>query len=61
MGRRPFAPAVVQAIHQAQQEAAAWQCRAVGSEHLLLGLLSVEDSVASQLLSEVGVVWRCDV
>ena len=27
----------------------------IGSEHLLLGLLSVEDSVASQLLSEVGV------
>ena len=27
----------------------------VGSEHLLLGLLSVEDSVASELLFENGV------
>ena len=53
MGRRPFAPAMVQAIHQAQQEAAVWQCRAVGSEHLLLAL--TRDDYARRLLQAAGL------
>jgi ATP-dependent Clp protease ATP-binding subunit ClpC len=43
------------AVASAQSEAKRLGHRQVGSEHLLLGLLSLEGSVASQALTSVGV------
>jgi ATP-dependent Clp protease ATP-binding subunit ClpC len=43
------------AVTGAQSEARRLGHRQVGSEHLLLGLLNVEQSVASQALTSVGV------
>ena len=43
------------AIVKSEQEAAQAQCEKVGTEHLLLGLLSEVDSAASQILESYGL------
>jgi Clp amino terminal domain, pathogenicity island component len=50
-----FGPDARRAIHEAKQAAQAMQHNFVGTEHLLLGVLSVPDGVAGEILSELGV------
>jgi ATP-dependent Clp protease ATP-binding subunit ClpA len=50
-----FSPAAKQAIMRAQDEAIALGDDFVGTEHLLLGMTGIPDSVAGQLLAESGL------
>ena len=55
-GQIPFTPRAKQALELALREALALGGRAVGSEHILLGLLRVEDGVAFRVLDALDVV-----
>jgi Clp amino terminal domain, pathogenicity island component len=51
----PLSQACKHALNFAQEEADAVKCRVIAPEHLLLGLLRVEDSLAAQLLRQRGI------
>src|SRR5947209_7293616 len=51
----PLAPDTKLALHNAVDESDRLKDRHIGTEHLLLGLLRVEGSVAAQTLFELGL------
>jgi uncharacterized protein YbbC (DUF1343 family) len=51
----PLAPETKQALHCAHEESERLGDRHIGTEHLLLGLLRLERSIAVQLLFELGL------
>jgi Clp amino terminal domain, pathogenicity island component len=51
----PLSQACKHALNFAQEEAGALKSRVIAPEHLLLGLLRVEDSMAAQLLRQRGI------
>jgi len=51
----PLAPDTKQGLHYAYEESERLGDRHIGTEHLLLGLLRLEGSLAAQLLFEVGL------
>ncbi len=53
-----FTPAAQNALSQAQKEASELGHTYIGTEHLLLGLISVGSSVASELLSRRGLSYE---
>lgn len=55
MGKLPQTPRAKKAIEYAIEEARSLVHNYVGTEHLLLGLLRVEEGVASQVLAELGI------
>lgn len=55
MGRLPQTPTAKRSIELAIEEARGLQHNYIGTEHLLLGLLRLEDGVASNVLRECGV------
>jgi|SRR5579862_8282854 len=58
-GDRPrFTPLSKQALEHASTEAVTFGHNYIGCEHLLLGLVSVEDGLASQVLRRMGVELR---
>jgi ATP-dependent Clp protease ATP-binding subunit ClpA len=50
-----FTPRAKKALQYAQEEAARLSHNYVGTEHILLGLVRCEDSVASQVLTSLGI------
>jgi ATP-dependent Clp protease ATP-binding subunit ClpA/post-segregation antitoxin (ccd killing protein) len=54
----PFTPLAKDALEQANKEALSAGQSSVGCEHLLLGLVAVEDGLASQVLRRMGVELR---
>lgn len=54
-GMIPYTPVAIRALSQAQKEAKALNHTYVGTEHILLGLLHEETSVAAKLLADLGV------
>jgi ATP-dependent Clp protease ATP-binding subunit ClpA len=57
-GRPRFTPLTKKALEHAATEATAFGHNYIGCEHLLLGLVSVEDGLASQVLRRMGVELR---
>ncbi len=55
MGRLPVTPAAKRAIENAMQECRKLEHNQIDTEHLLLGLLREEYSVASQILINLGI------
>jgi ATP-dependent Clp protease ATP-binding subunit ClpC len=55
VGKLPHTPRVKKAIEYAIEEARNLVHNYVGTEHLLLGLLRVEEGVASQVMAELGI------
>jgi uncharacterized protein YbbC (DUF1343 family) len=55
----PLAPELKRVLHYAHEESDRLQDRHIGNEHLLLGLMREERSLAAQVLGELGV--RLDV
>ena len=53
-GRIPFTPRSKKSLHLALSEAQARGDNCVGSEHLLLGIARVEESVGAQMLADRG-------
>jgi predicted transcriptional regulator len=53
-GPMPMTPRLKQAFKEAVDEAKQRRYRHVGTEHLLLGLVDVEDGLAAQLLERLG-------
>src|SRR5260221_11115232 len=51
----PLAPDTKQALHYAYEESVGLGDHHIGTEHLLLGLLRLESSLASQILVELGL------
>src|SRR5258708_18236291 len=51
----PLAPDTKQALHYAYDESVGLGNRHIGTEHLLLGLLRLESSLAAQILVELGL------
>ncbi len=51
----PLAPDTKQALHYAYEESVGLGDRHIGTEHLLLGLLRLETSLAAQILVELGL------
>jgi uncharacterized protein YbbC (DUF1343 family) len=51
----PLAPDAKQALHYAHDESERLGDRHIGTEHLLLGLLRLEHSIAGQILFELGL------
>lgn len=51
----PSTPRLVRALHFAEQEALAFEQPALGAEHLLLGLLREDESLAAEALAALGV------
>jgi ATP-dependent Clp protease ATP-binding subunit ClpC len=47
-------PRLKQAFHEAVKEAKERRYRHVGTEHLLLGLVDIEDGLAAQVLEGLG-------
>lgn len=56
--KAPFTPLAKQALERAATEAASFGHNYIGCEHLVLGLVSVEDGLASQVLRRMGVELR---
>jgi ATP-dependent Clp protease ATP-binding subunit ClpA len=56
--RPRFTPATKKALENAATEAISFGHNYIGCEHLLLGLVSVEDGLASQVLRRMGVELR---
>ncbi|GIU88163.1 MAG: hypothetical protein KatS3mg009_2678 [Acidimicrobiia bacterium] len=56
--RPPFTPLASLALERTTQEALALGHNYVGCEHLLLGLLAVEDGLASRVLRRMGLELR---
>lgn len=54
----PFTPLAKEALEVANKEALGFGHNYVGCEHLLLGLLGVEDGLASQVLRRMGLELR---
>ena len=54
----PLGPETKRALHYAHDESHRLADRHIGTEHMLLGLLRLEDSVAAEVLSELGL--RCE-
>jgi ATP-dependent Clp protease ATP-binding subunit ClpA len=54
----PFSPLAKEALERATKEALGLAHNYVGCEHLLLGLIAVEDGLASQVLRRMGVELR---
>jgi ATP-dependent Clp protease ATP-binding subunit ClpA len=54
-GTIPYTPVAIRALSQAQKEAKALNHTYVGTEHILLGLLHEETSIAAKLLADLGV------
>jgi ATP-dependent Clp protease ATP-binding subunit ClpC len=57
-GAAPFTPLAKEALERATKEALGLGHNYVGCEHLLLGLIAVEDGLASQVLRRMGVELR---
>lgn len=55
MGRLPLTPRTKKVIYYSKEEARKLDHNYVGTEHLLLGLLRVEDGVAAQVLMNLGL------
>jgi ATP-dependent Clp protease ATP-binding subunit ClpC len=55
VGKLPLAPPAKKVIEHAIQEARSLNHHYVATEHLLLGLLSVQDGVAAQVLTNLGL------
>jgi ATP-dependent Clp protease ATP-binding subunit ClpC len=54
-GQIPFTPRAIEVLNRSQREMIALQPPAfIGTEHLLLGLVSVEDGVAAEILKGLG-------
>jgi hypothetical protein len=53
-GPMPMTPRLKQAFHEAVNEANQRRYRRVGTEHLLLGLVDIEDGLAAQMLERLG-------
>jgi hypothetical protein len=53
-GPMPMTPRLKQALHEAVKEAKQRRYRHVGTEHLLLGLVDIEDGLAAQILEGLG-------
>jgi DNA-binding MarR family transcriptional regulator len=53
-GPTPMTPRLKAAFHEANREAKSRRYRAVGTEHLLLGLVDVEKGLAAELLERLG-------
>src|SRR5437660_431369 len=51
----PLAPETKRVLHYAHDESDRLKHRHIGTEHLLLGLMRAEDSVAAQVLFELGL------
>lgn len=54
-GDVPFTPRAKKALENALEEAHHLNCKSVGSEHILLGLLQDPSSVAFQVLTMLGL------
>ena len=57
-GQIPFTPLAKRALESTATEALSLGHNYIGCEHLLLGLLSTEDGIASQVLRRMGVELR---
>ena len=55
LGQLPFTPRVKQALERAMEEARKLRHDHVGTQHVLLGLLRVEDGLASEALLAAGL------
>ena len=53
-GQIPFTPGAKQALEQALREALALKDRHIGPEHVLLGIVAVEDDPGARILDELG-------
>ncbi len=56
--RRPFTPSAKAVLEQAASESLSLGHNYIGCEHLLLGLVAVEEGLASQVLRRMGVELR---
>jgi ATP-dependent Clp protease ATP-binding subunit ClpA len=56
--RRPFTPSAKAVLEQAASESLSLGHNYIGCEHLLLGLVAVENGLASQVLRRMGVELR---
>lgn len=50
-----FTPRAMQALKNAEKEAARWNQDHIGCRHMLLGILAVKDSIAVQVLGDIGI------
>jgi hypothetical protein len=54
-GHIPFTPRAKQALEQSLQQATDMNHNYIGTEHILLGLISVTDGVAAEILTDRGI------
>ena len=50
-----FTPRALRALQLAAREAARWNHDHLGCRHMLLGILAVKDSIAVQVLADIGI------
>ncbi len=57
-GKVPQSPQAKKVVEMAINEARSLDHCEIGTEHLLLGLLKIEDSIASQVLTALGITYK---